>query len=1103
METRRGIPGSASARSVAGPATDIAPDSPILRVRLFGELDLRLGDSLVPPLESARAESLLAYLLLHREAPQPRQRLAFLLWPDSIESQARTNLRHVLHKLRAALPDADRFIDVTPRTLQWREDAPFELDVESFEEALARAGRDDGDGAVVALREAVDRYTGDLLEATYDEWVLEQRERLRQRYLETLERLARLLEERGEAPEGVPYAERLLRHDPFREETYRLLMRLYDAAGDRARALRVYHVCTATLERELGVEPSAVTRGIYEALLPAGDEIGADGAELRRAGGHGLVGRSSERTRLTELWRQVERGHAQLVLVTGEPGIGKTRLLEELRSWCEHRGAVTAVAHSYAAEGALAYGPVVTWLRSGELAARRGRLDRGRLAELARLLPELAGESGLDRPEPLTESEERQRLFDAVTQAILAAGGPVLLIADDLHWCDRETLQLLHYLLRSEPEARLLVAASARREEIDPQHPLNELVAGLQARERFAEVELGRLSRHETGVLAERAAGRRLEEAEADRLFAETEGSPLFVIEALRAGWTGEGASGEQISPKVQAVLEARLTQLSAPARELVGVAAAIGREFTSDLLAAAAEVDDESLVQGLDELWRRRIVREQGADSYDFSHDKIREVAYGLLSPAQARHHHLRVAQALDRGHTSDLNAVSGQIAAHYDRAGVARDAVAWYIRAAEAAQRLHADEDAVRALERALVLTRDLPPTAERAALELRLLTALPGPLVAVEGYLSERLAAVHEQALDLARALKVEPEAPLVRSLALANLTRGDFETARVFGEQLHERGRREGDDVLSVEGSYVLGIAAYWQGKLETARGQFEDAIERCSPEQWSSHLLRYGQDPEVVCLTRLAHTLWLLGYSDQARLTCDTGLALADARSHPYSLVVATVWAAALALEQRDEERLHRYAQVLDASKPADEPRQHRLPAEAFGGLVDVLDGRAEEGIERVRGTLTDSRDREAVAPGHYALLMRILLEACASGGAAEAGLAAADEMLAMSAGAQLWEAEARRLRAEFLAALGAAPQEVEAELGRALEVARRQGAKSLELRAAASVLRHRLERGDTRGAREAGERLAAVLDRLPSAHENRDRDEAKALLVSR
>jgi len=245
--------------------------------------------------------------LLHRAAPQPRQHLAFLLWPDSTESQARTNLRHVLHHLRHALPEPDRLLDVTAHTLQWRADAPCWLDVAAFEEALARAQADPPDGGLAALRDAVELYTGDLLEGWYDEWLVASRERLRQRYLATLERLIALHEARGEHVQAIQDAERLLRHDPLHEESYRLLMRLYDARGDRARALRVYHACTATLERELGVEPSAATRAAYEALLPVEREPSAGAADTGRLAGTPFIGRATERTRLAELWRATRR----------------------------------------------------------------------------------------------------------------------------------------------------------------------------------------------------------------------------------------------------------------------------------------------------------------------------------------------------------------------------------------------------------------------------------------------------------------------------------------------------------------------------------------------------------------------------------------------------------------------------------------------------------------------------------------------------------------------------------------------------------------------------------------------------------------------------
>ena len=1071
--------------------------SPSFRIRLLGELDLRHDGVPLPPLESARAASLLAYLLLHREAPQPRQRLAFLLWPDSTERQARTNLRHVLHNLRRALPDSDRFLEVTTRTLRWRAGAPFWLDVAAFEEALSRAEREAPDGGA-ALREAVELYAGDLLEGSYEEWLLEEREWLRQRYLQALERLVAVLEARGEYAQAIPYAGRLLRHDPLREETYRLLMRLHDVRGDRARALRVYHVCAATLERELGIEPSAPTREAYEALLPL-EEHEPTERQAGRVAGPPLVGRGVEWNRLVALWRATESGLAQFVLVTGEPGIGKSRLIEEFRSWCAHRGTVTAEARSYASEGALAYGPVVTWLRSEAFKAHLKRLDRARLTELARLLPELLSQvPDLVRPEPLSEADQRQRLFDAVARAVLAPGAPVLLVADNLHWCDRETLQFLHYLLRVAPKARLLVAATARREEAGPRHPLNDLITALQALECFTEIQLDRLAREETATLAGWFAGRALEEPDADRLYGETEGNPLFVVEALRAGWTSEGAGRGWMSPKVQAVIESRLAQLSGPARDLVGVAATIGREFTPDVLAFAALTDEETLVRGLDELWRRRIVREHGAEAYDFSHDKIRQVAYLALSPARRRHHHLRVAQALKR--LQDPESASGQLAAHYERAGAADEAVTWYGRAAEVAQQLHANIETIRLLDRALDLLRALPATSERQARELEILTTLPASLGWTEGWASERLAAVQQRALDLARALGVEPAPPLLRSLAVASLARRDFAAARGFGDQLRARGERDADDVLLVEASYVLGIAAFWSGEFEAARRHFEAAVDRYRLEHRGVHLLRYGMDPKVVCLSRLGNTLWFLGYPEAATWARDAALELAEEIGHPASRSTALSFAAILALEMRDLDGVRRYLGAWIAGRGGDETRPTRATMETFGGFIEVLDGREEAGIARIQRSLNEARTGD-YAPGLRAFLVRLLLEACKVAGDARAGLAVADRALAWGAADRIWEAEARRLRAEFLASLGAAAKEVEAELRRALAVARRQGAKMFELRAAASLLRYRMERGDGLGVSEARDLLAGIFDALPEGRDTADLREAATLLA--
>lgn len=1016
----------------------------MLRVRLLGELDLRLGDDQLPPIESARARSLLGYLLLHRDVPHSRQHLAFLLWPDSTETQARTNLRKVLHILRHEVPEIEAYVDVTPRTLRWRGDELVWVDVAAFEAAFARAEDAGGDTEepVVALRSAVDLYRGDLLEGCYDEWLVEERERFRDWYRSALQRLTGLLARRRDYAEAIRFGRELLRSDPLQEDAYRLLMRMYNAAGDRAGAVRVYHECATTLQRELGVQPSPATREACAALTRA-EQLGVDpDQEPVRLAGPVLVGRDEEWERLTRLWRDAEGGHPQLVVVTGEPGVGKTRLVEELSGWCAHRGAVVARARSYPTEGELGYGVVISWLRADEVASRvRSGMPSDRAA-LARLLPELLP-TPAPMPEALGATEQRRRLFDAVARALRGSDDrPTLLVADDVHWSDPQSLALIHYLVRLEPGIPTLVVATLRPEELDDKRPLSAVLSGLHAIDRTTEIALGPLSRDDTAVLARQLD---FEPTSAGDLYAETEGNPLFIVETIRAAREGAG-EGRRMTPKLQAVITARLQRCSDPAGQVLATAATVGRAFTADLVGGASGVEDLTLVRALDELWRRGLIREHGLDGYDFSHDKIRDVAYDALSPAARRRSHLLVAEALQRLHHEDVGAVSGQVAVHYERAGRIEEAVRWYQRAAAEAQRLYSNVEAVRLLGRARELTAELP---ERARLrrELEILSALPAALVGVEDFASERVHEAQRRAVEVARILGVELEAPLLRSLVMASLCRHDFDGARAAAAQLCASAKLGGDSGLVVEGEYLLGIAAFWAGRVEKARSHFEWVVDCFEPERRGAHLVRFGHDPAIVCLSRLGNTLWFLGRPDQARRARDDAVAMATELGHPYSRATACIFAVLLSIDLGENGRIREYVQVLRQEHQA-------LPGavfmEALDGYAEVLDGGSGAGIARIRAAI-DSCGPVDPAPGGHACLMRVLVAAHDAAHDAEGGVAAADE--ALRAGCSpLWEAETRRLRAEFLTALAAPRGDVEAELRRAEEVAHRQGALGLQRR---------------------------------------------------
>jgi hypothetical protein len=274
------------------------------------------------------------------------------------------------------------------------------------------------------------------------------------------------------------------------------------------------------------------------------------------------------------------------------------------------------------------------------------------------------------------------------------------------------------------------------------------------------------------------------------------------------------------------------------------------------------------------------------------------------------------------------------------------------------------------------------------------------------------------------------------------------------------------------------------------------------VDRYRLENRPAHLLRYGLDPKVACLGRLGNTLWFLGRHEAATRARDAALALADEIGHPFSRGTALVFAAMLSLELRDVDGLREYASRLASKRTGQEGRQIQVAVAALEGYTEVLDGQDEAGIARIRRALDDPRGAEH-APGMHAIIVRLLLAACARAGDARAGLAAAERALEMGGASRAWEAEARRLRAEFLAALGAPAEETEAELERALRVARRQAARSLELRVAVSLLRHRTQRGDGPGTSTAYDLLAKLITGFAEERATPDLREAATILANR
>jgi len=685
-----------------------------LAMCVLGDFSLSVNNVAVP-IASGRLQALLAYLALNRSVPQPRQRIAALLWPESSQMQAQTNLRTLLHRLQIVLPNLEQLLEIDSQKIAWHPETHLTLDVAAFEEAIRLATLSPGDDMAVCktLEQAVMRYRGDFLPESYDEWVLTERERLNTLLFRVLERLINLLEQHREYDKGIGYAQRLLRLDSLNETAYLKLMRLQALNDDRASALRTFHICSKALRAEFGTTPGPMLRAAYEQLLniksDAEPPSGRHTAEQRMP----LIGRKQEWKRLQTAWQVTTAGHSRIVLLTGEAGIGKSRLVEEMSRWANRQGMIAVASNCYLSEGSLAYAPVISWLRTYPIRSNMERLSIETRTELSRVLPELLVEyPTITRPGPLKQSWQRQHFFEALASAMLLGNRPLLLLIDDLQWCPPDTLEWLHFLLRYNDRSRLMLLATVRTEEVYTETPLVELLNELQQSGRLTEIALTQLSEAEAGELASHILGRALTPSEAATLYTETEGNPFFVVETMRGNLITDTKASRpptpdvDLPPSVQAVIQSRLDHLTPEARAVLGVAAVIGRSFTFRLLLRATAISEDALLNVLDELWQRRIVREQEADTYDFTHDKLRLMTLAGLSTSRKRTLHRRVAEALETEAALNLDQVSGQIAAHYEQGNLPVQAARFYERAAVSARHLYTNETAIGYYKRALAL-------------------------------------------------------------------------------------------------------------------------------------------------------------------------------------------------------------------------------------------------------------------------------------------------------------------------------------------------------------------------------------------------------------
>ena len=854
-----------------------------LSLEILGPVGVEL-DRVPLVVDTRKAIALLAYLAVS-DRPASRATLAALLWPESDDPGAHGALRRTLSVLNRALGGTGLAID--RQSIGLRADE-LEVDLWQFRSALSRVREHDHGveetcpACLRLLDEAIALDRGEFMagfvlrsSAEFDDWQAGQAEAHRRELTGALERLARGRISGGSWEAAIAATRRWLELDPLHEPAQRLLMSALAAAGESAAALRQYRECVRILDRELGVAPQAETTALAESIrdgrfkvLARRPEVGptpAPRAELpisrpaRR--GSALVGRTDELAALEAGYRAVGP-EGRLLLIEGEAGIGKTRLAAALAVRVREGGGTVVMAEAYGGETGIAFAPIVELIRSGTsdpgAAARLKAVGRDALGEVARLVPSLPGSPGLRGTSP-GEPFGRSRLFEAVADVLVAlADGPSpgILIVDDLHRADASTIEFVGYLarrLRTRPVALVL---AWRPEEMAP--GAREVILASAEREGLvARVDLSRLDREQVAELATVTLGQPIEATLADSLFERSEGLPLYVAEALAArDW-----SDERMPDGVVALLGDRIDAASAIARQILSAAAVIGRSFDLDVVRAASGRADEEAVDGLDELVQRRLIHETGLDDhgqvrYDFTHGRLRDVAYDRLSLARRRLLHGRVADAMV-GATDGESGIGrwSLIAHHQALAGRSHQAAEAHRRAGDAARSVFANAEAREHLEAALALGHPAVTGIHRelgdvltllgdydgALAHLETALGLAGPEEEVD--LDHRLGLVLARVGDRERADRYlvaalvglgpggDPgtRAEIVADRGAIAQRDGDSERAAQLAAEALRLGDAAGDPLAVARAEDLLGMISRSMGDLASARDHLGRAI----------------------------------------------------------------------------------------------------------------------------------------------------------------------------------------------------------------------------------------------------------------------------------
>jgi class 3 adenylate cyclase/tetratricopeptide (TPR) repeat protein len=862
--------------------------------------------------------------------------------------------------------------------------------------------------------------------------------------------------------------------------------------------------------------------------VPAWEVLGTSGAESRFEAQHTAtlsqpIGRDEEIELLLRRWHKSTRGEGSVVVLTGEPGIGKSHIALALQERLKEAEPHLTVRHFCSAHHTNS--ALYPFIRQLERAARFERTDppAEKFAKLQALLvrsgadadqvvPPLANLLSLptgdrDHVSELSPQKRKEMTLAALLTQLdaLAVRQPVFVIFEDVHWADPTSLELLTLTLERVPQLRVLMLMTARPE-FTPPWPGHAHVTT---------VSLTRLNRRNGAAIVERVtAGKKLPEEVMEQILARTDGVPLFV-EELTKTVLETGLLQEQdgryvldrplppmaIPTTLHASLLARLDRL-APVREVAQIGAVVGREFSHELLSIVAGLPRERLEEALAQLVRSELIFCRGEIPravYTFKHVLVRDAAYSGLLKSRRTSLHATIADVFEQRFPEIVESQPETVAHHLTEGGLFEKAAGYWLRAGKKAAMRSANLEAIAHLERGIEASVHLPEGTRKDRLELDFQVALGPCLIATQGPASNKAVATFARARELCERLGDPPEQlQIMFWLTTASVIRGELPVAQETIAALLHLAEARGDRPALLNATRGQAMIRLFMGRLIDAREAIERAVAEFDASSENERLAARtaGQDAGVADLALMSWVLWLLGHGDAAITRMDVAVRRADAINHPHSQAYACYYASVLHALRGEMSRAQRYAErCRDLSEEHGFRQWHGL-AQAVRGICVTIPDSSSRAVEEIRAAMNEYRSAgyQLGITALYVLLCPALL----LGRDYEAALALIEQGLTTTSrnSERIFEAELYRLKARALILRGT-PDTGTEFLKKALATARSQHAKALELRAATDLAALWVDQGRRE---EALNLLAPVYGWFTEGFETQDLKQAKSLL---